>query len=606
MKHLTAVLALFFLLCGCAQESPETTLPETQTAPIADTSPTGFYDAGSPSEQQYHGALRAYPLNRSDAQGLLAFGDGLLLFSGEETTTLTMLKGDVLYPSAEAELDFPLDVQDPSIVVSGQTLSFFDSENRETLVLDQSLKVVSRIPAPEDLVGTPVLTQDRNTLYYCTSNALRAWDQESGIRRAVKEMAHPGQTVAGVYQNGTIVHCQTEEGHLFLTADTGRLVKEWEEDIALSASGDQFCAAITLGLNPVLVFGTGADTRILLPDGFHGQYLCLADGGALRVSTPSERNICLEYFDLSGQIPSSVLMLESAQTPAAAAKAADGFLYILTHDSSYGSSTIYRWDTASLTTNRAAAGDYATESDPLTKDLAQCQAFAEELSETHGIEILIGEAAVQVQPWDYDLEAETQPALLMRELELLEARLEQYPEGMLADTASNFTSLKLCLVRSVTGSAESGSLDAATGVQFLDGTDAYVAITVGKYAQQALYHELFHVMETHIFNYSIAFDQWEKLNPSGFDYAYGYAANESRDSGIYLQPEYRSFVDAYSMSFPKEDRARIFEYAMLDGNRELFEAPGLQVKLKAICDGIREAYGLEKSEETFLWEQYLK
>jgi hypothetical protein len=31
----------------------------------------------------------------------------------------------------------------------------------------------------------------------------------------------------------------------------------------------------------------------------------------------------------------------------------------------------------------------------------------------------------------------------------------------------------------------------------------------------------------------------------------------------------------------------------------------MQAKLKLLCLGIREAYGLEKSAETYLWEQYL-
>ena len=59
------------------------------------------------------------------------------------------------------------------------------------------------------------------------------------------------------------------------------------------------------------------------------------------------------------------------------------------------------------------------------------------------------------------------------------------------------------------------------------------------------------------------------------------------------------------MSFPKEDRARVMEYAMLPGNEKLFQAPALQAKLQALCDGIREAYGLEDAEDSFLWEQYL-
>ena len=60
------------------------------------------------------------------------------------------------------------------------------------------------------------------------------------------------------------------------------------------------------------------------------------------------------------------------------------------------------------------------------------------------------------------------------------------------------------------------------------------------------------------------------------------------------------------MSFPKEDRARIMEYAMLPDMAHLFRAPIMQKKLAALCAGIREAYGLKKSEETFLWEQYLE
>ena len=59
------------------------------------------------------------------------------------------------------------------------------------------------------------------------------------------------------------------------------------------------------------------------------------------------------------------------------------------------------------------------------------------------------------------------------------------------------------------------------------------------------------------------------------------------------------------MSYPKEDRARLFEYAMTAGHDELFVSPNLQQKLKQLCTGIREGFDLEGSSEVFLWEQYL-
>ena len=60
------------------------------------------------------------------------------------------------------------------------------------------------------------------------------------------------------------------------------------------------------------------------------------------------------------------------------------------------------------------------------------------------------------------------------------------------------------------------------------------------------------------------------------------------------------------MTFPHEDRCRIFVTAMAEGNAEVFESETMQKKLQRVCDGIREAWDLEKTTEVFLWEQYLK
>ena len=133
-----------------------------------------------------------------------------------------------------------------------------------------------------------------------------------------------------------------------------------------------------------------------------------------------------------------------------------------------------------------------------------------------------------------------------------------------------------------------------------------MAIALGVPSEQALYHELFHVIETRILSESKAFDQWNDLNPAGFCYDYDYTANAQRDSGVYLFEDHRFFVDTYSMSFPKEDRARIMEYAMLPGMEDLFHSEGMQKKLKTLCHGIRDAYNLETYEAPLLWEQYLE
>ena len=71
-------------------------------------------------------------------------------------------------------------------------------------------------------------------------------------------------------------------------------------------------------------------------------------------------------------------------------------------------------------------------------------------------------------------------------------------------------------------------------------------------------------------------------------------------------PENRYFVDLYSMGYPKEDRARIMEYATLAGQADLFQSAPMQSKLRKLCQGIRKAFDLEKEPVSYLWEQYLE
>ena len=159
-------------------------------------------------------------------------------------------------------------------------------------------------------------------------------------------------------------------------------------------------------------------------------------------------------------------------------------------------------------------------------------------------------------------------------------------------------------MREIQGSPASGSVAKANGVQFFQGGNAYITLALGQYAQRALYHEMYHVMETRLLTDSSAFDRWDALNPADFAYDYDYTANAARQADQYLQPETRSFIDRYSMSFPKEDRARILECAMTEGNAGLFQSPVMREKLACVCRAIREAYGLKG--ESYRWEQYLK
>jgi len=605
MIRLLSLFLLCLSLLGCSAEA-DTGTP----IPVFSGTTEPFCE-----DQIIHGsdgAVSLFPMELPQVTGLRAFGDGLLLFSGESTATLTLVEGDNLTVSAEKTLSCPLVPEDPSLMIGADTLSFFDPDLRETVVLDWQLREIQRIRAPEELIGVPILSENRENLFYCAANALRVWNLQSGIRRTLTQMPCTEDTLVGLHMGGTIVQCRFEDTGdrplRFLSAEDGRIVQE-AQDLTLVTDDAHYWAAFPNGAVQSVVFGqTGQVPQALHLETCGAPAVILERQNAvIQVRLVSAGSLCFDAYDLDSGRRISSVTVPSQIPPIAMDGSHDGRVWILTEHPELRT-VLYQWTPERLPCrdDRVYTQRYYTRDTPDLEGLARCREEARRIGDAYGIRIAVWEEAADIQPWDYDFESEYLVPVIQDGLRLLEKQLRIYPEAMLQQTASHFSSLTICLVRSITGSAESGSLEKATGIQFLDGTDACVVIALGEHAEQALYHELFHVMETHILTNSIAFDSWDQLNPAGFSYDYSYLTNSTRDSGVYLQSENRAFIDTYSMSYPKEDRARIMEYAILPGNKELFRSPVLQKKLAALCSGIREAYHLEDAPGIFAWEQYLK
>lgn len=619
MKRFGLLLLLCLLLCGCAGEAaPEeaTTLP-----PIPETTPflpdrTGFYLPGSPMENATNGAVRVYPLEDPNVNGLLPLGEGILIFSGGDfSTRLTLLAGETLYPIAEMELNFFLNPEDPTLRRWDDGISFFDPNAEEVVVMDDALREISRIPVPEDCVDAPLLSTDRATLYYCTDTAIRSLDLESGISRVLKEICYSYQSVTGLLLNDTVLECSLSDANgnwknLYLSTVTGETLQVTDCTPILTSSEDTWYASLIDGPIQQLLFGKpGSTPQVLNTEELFPNCRFLPEANAAVVLTASDENRTgLEYYDLNTGLRTSVITLEDALSTWGFESTGNGQVAFLCYDGLANAVSLYLWDTRALPTgdSQCYTGPYSTQDEPDYEGLAACSLYAEELSLRHGVGILVYQDAVEVQPWDYEFDREHQPRVLMQELELLDVRLQNYPEGFLASLAARYTGLNIALVRGIYGSPESGSLDTARGIQFWEEYEAYLVLSTVDDTEYTLYHELYHLIDTVILNETNAFDQWDLLNPVGFSYDYDYITNQTRNSDEYLREEKRYFIDTYSMSYPKEDRARIVEYAMTEGNESYFLCDTMQAKLKAICVGIRKAFGLKKSPETFLWEQYLK
>ncbi len=604
--HSLAALLAAAMLCGCGGEGcdPTTQTPETLAAV---TEPSGCYTPGSDVEQQTGGAVRAYSLQAADCYAIAMDGEDVLLLSGTEVTSLTRLAGENLYVTAQASLDLSLPAE--NLQITGNGITYYDDAACQVVYLDADFKEVKRIQTPAEMTGYPILSANRMKLYYCTADALRVLDLETGLDRLLKEMTYENQSLQGILLDDTVLYCTIRDGGtetaLFLSAENGAKLGQTQGDLTITSYGSSYYASRPEGIMVEKIFGQAegeAQTLNILDETMYLEEI----GCALGIA-PSEDGLTLRCYDLTSGLCAAELCLDD-QTLLGAET--DGtFVYLLAEDGQ-GGQTLYRWDIA-----QTPSGDETlytspryTLENPDTEALAACAQEAQRIGEVYGLEILVGLEAAEVQPWDYEFSPEYQPLIIRQELAKLEALLENFPAGFfeaLAETASG-QPVKLCLVRGITGSPESGSLEAANGIQFWQDEAAYTVIAAGDTLERTFYHELFHVIETRVFSECTAYYDWDSLNPKDFSYDYSYTSAADREGSKYLEDETRAFIDAYAMTYPKEDRARIMEYAATAGNENYFISDTMQAKLKTLCQGIREAFDLREYPNVLIWEQYLR
>ena len=597
MKHtLLPLLLCLSLLCGCAAQHPPAPDPAVPAVTEGSESAKPALSMEAPSEEA---ALTQYPLSQT-VSGFLPMNRGLLFFSDTETTTLTLLDPETCRTMAVYEAGLVLTPENFTLQRLARGISFFDGSSLETVVLDDDLRESHRIPAPANLSGAPLLSADGQLLYYCTPDALRVLDLTTGISRMLKESSYPLQGLSGLLLGDTVLQLSITDSDgswktLFLSCETGQLLQECEGLCSPETNPDSYFLS---GADGILVGRADTAPTVLHPRMTDCDAFFLPDSFAALTAALSERNMVLDRYDLAAGRRTAELTLPGIHTIRSAWEAPDGSLWLLTIRADTEEQSLYRWNcTASPVSDETYyLHPYHTHQEPDYEGLAACGLYAQEIGSRYGIRILTYREAAAVEPWDYQLEPEYQVSTLMRELTALDHRLSALPPEILSGLTRTYPSVTICLV----GSAEhtASGPETVSGIQFLEGYDAYIALVCGEDTEKALYHELSHLMETVVLTRSTAYDRWDNLNPEGF--AYGRSPDRE-----WLQPGREWFVDGYAMSTPQEDRARLFEYAMTPGHEELFHSPPLQGKLRQLCTALREAFDLEAHEGNLPWEQYL-
>ena len=609
LRVLGVILVFALLLCGCVQSAPESTPPTESLKP---SEAIGLYVPDSDIEKLTGGAVRGYKLE-DGYYGCAVVGDELLLMgkTGEEGT-LSFYQGENLEEIKTVSLGEKVAPTLAQMQISQQGIGYFDSENKDVVFLNPDLVEIGRMHLPEELQGSAWLSADWQTVYYCTSQGIHAMNLQSGISRLLKAQEAISQELTGLLGNGKVLRyvvelTESKTQTQLIDAETGVLLREGRDLNTLCTQEDAyFLNQVDRGVRQ-LHFGKGEDQQILWPSELNAQPVMLFENNAIVMTEAGKDGelICLSYYDLETGLRTCATNLPSITEVWSLQGDGEKGVWMLAKDTA-SELWIYHWDTtkssASDTTDYTAIR--YTKENPDAEGLAKVAAKAGELGKKFGVEILIWRDAAATASENQVFAEEYVTQLYELYLDRLEQALSVFPEGFFSKIANQ--KLKIALVRSITGELTKNTLAAADCVQFYSGNTPVVAVTLGEAFEQNLYHGIYLAIETRILSKSSALYEWFRLNPKDFMYDDSYITNQSRTDTTYIEGTKPYFIDLFSMSFAKEDRATIFEYACAPGNEEYFKSAVLQEKLRRISNGIREAYGLKKVETKFLWEQYLK
>lgn len=625
MKRIFALVLVMLLLCGCGKSpqeepttAPTTEVPTTEptvpsaTEPVVQEHGFGVYDPDSAIETATGGAVKRYSLEEGEYYAVTPMAEGLLLFSGDDYTKLTYLRQgvDPVTATLDGVLIFPMV---GSCYVSDEGVAYLDEGTNALVFLNTELQETGRAQLPEERVSDPVLSEDWKLVYYFDDTYLRSLNLETGICRLLSDSWGTQQEMMGLFFDDSVLGYRSfdwdyDAQYLLVSVYDGEVLYHGENLPTLQTHGDWYYAETVDGPTVERMFGLrGEEVFCLVPDGDYARSFPVAQQQAVVLCDYMETGFSMDYFTLSDGLRSSAVVMEGIVYQTHAQLLEDGFIWILGMEN--GESYLYGWELALTPTGDTESyiDRRYTQQDPDVDGLAEIAKKARQLGDSYGVRVLVYQEAANKQPVDFTFEAEYRVAVYEYYLPILEKALGAYPEGFLKrlGTGSGNGKVTISLVGAAKGDTDLGAVNEADGVQFWDNGNTYVTLVMNGLFEQSLYHELYHCIDTFVISRTQAFDFWDGLNPEGFQYDNSYQNYDAWQDSPYVQDEDRYFIDAYSTSYAKEDRARIIEYAMQEGYDSYFQSEAMQGKLEAICNGIRVAFGLKKYQEVLCWEQYL-
>jgi len=592
MKRIAIFLLAVLLLAGCGRkkqpQEPTETTETTEQVVIPE-----IYVPNSEAEKATNGALRSYALRDNSATGIYNMGVNLLVVSDKKMCVVAGEQGQVI-----AQKDAEQNSAVSRVTVSATGVAYYVAEKRQVVVLNPQLQEVNRVTLPGDMVEYPIISLTKSEVYYSNGKEIRALHMITGISRLVRQQLVATQSLQGAYFDDTVLLCRLTENKkvsdVYISAETGQTLAANTGVFDMQTYGERFVLRQIDGACEQMLFGTrGGDQAktLLLPDATVA-FPVLPINSVVGCTMQEDVSV-LSLYQLENGKRTAQVALPANQTPKAVC--CDGtYIWVLASDGKTEQKTVYRWDIVKspVTDETVYTGILYTAENPDEAGLAACMELLPAIEEKHRIWVAVWKNATKYAG-PHTIVLEHQPQTLTKQLTALESALSKLPDKFLYETM-NRKRMRIAFVRSI-----DDGLDYA---QFWKDGICYILISSKADVAKALYQGIAYAVDSYVIGNSRDYDNWNNLNPAGFTYASSY---DIPDNPQYLTGDSRAFADSKAMSYPHEDRCSIFSNAIVQNNSEMFRSATMQAKLKTVCLAIREAYKLEKSTKTYVWEQYL-
>lgn len=329
----------------------------------------------------------------------------------------------------------------------------------------------------------------------------------------------------------------------------------------------------------------------------------------------------------SGQVVSSVSAFSRGIDiyPEAVLLSEHGFAVVCAGEWTNDSVSFYLWDFRGT----AAGPDAGLVHSSLDRVHAENASIAGRIESRWGIRVYYGVSGNDFQDATYIASPAEDPLMVNAALKGAEAFFAAFPSGMLRELCvPPVTHVGLYLGGRIQPVSHEG-IQSPGGFSSVVGDERVVVVNLFEWGKltQNLAHEFMHAMEDRLWQWGYLpetggnrMKEWEFFAPdsladAGYAFSYHNADGSEYADTAYTaddplagdSPERVLYIDAYSRTYPLEDRARIFEHLFVseESPPDFLKYPSLLKKAQYLCVLIREAFDTTMDEGPLRWERHL-